>query len=532
MVSRDPQAAIDFISRIRSGAPTALPAPVPSDKAGQIATISQACEPERINALIEVGKKVKSPPTKSPATLFEDAWEGVSKDWVSPLLGPGVAFLGIVVGLLVLARLGALMPGQAPDKVSRRHQRTLFWSGLGLVTAGAGIFTVALAHAETSIDFGDAFRPIFVPVTAICGIFAAIACLGTLLFASALASRLRLNIEVHDSEGKPNLAATGQLISLLSELGGKPSTGLEVPRATDVTAFKDAALITTPDQKIIALLHQLVQFIFNATPWSVVVDGNDDAISVSMTRNGHAVDPVFIRRDELLGHELALASAEDGITAAAGSSQQPTAPSLYKLAAAFTLATLATKHGGFEGLCDARDWRSIGLHYIATTDYGTKDERAVQLLSTAMDLDPKNRAADVALHHELFRFSNKKENLLFYALWLKTQEIFTRIDRAPDVKYDLLPTVGQPTDVPGNNPRIVQPITSQANNTRPGFRVQFRQVLISGRQRVIPSLQPRKYPHKRRSPGSRGSWMSLEGGFLKIPVRYPEPVGDKSGREF
>jgi hypothetical protein len=449
LATTNPQAALDLIGKIRSGSPGTLPAPVPSEIAGAIANVSQACESERLTALAAAGNKLVSPDPQAPPAQFKALWEGIDKNWVSLL--QGLIFLGIVAALLVLARLVALLPFLARNKTDPVHQRRLLWLGLVSLVAGAGALVLAIPHTASA---AESVRVIGIGSVAVAAIFIG---LGTVLVSRALAARLRMNITVHDGDGKQNSMAAGELVAMLSELGGKASAGVEIPYAADVSALSEAALVTTPDQKIIALLHQLVQFIFNATPWSVVVDGDEDAVSVLISRNGRAVDAVLIKRDDLNLNPLTKASIEPG-TKTQENNNKPAVPSLNKMVAALILSTLAKKHDGFEGLCGATDWRSLGLQYIATTDYRANHKEAVPLLAAAMEYDPRNRTADLALHHHEYRQSHKQEELHFYIDWLKRQELYTRADVTQDYLLNLV---------------------DQKNNTKVGFLDLRRRLIIN-----------------------------------------------------
>ena len=54
---------------------------------------------------------------------------------------------------------------------------------------------------------------------------------------------------------------------------------------------------------------------------------------------------------------------------------------------AVTLITLATRHRGFDGLLGAEDWRSIGLHYVATKNTTDHDLKK-RLLVDAVNYEP------------------------------------------------------------------------------------------------------------------------------------------------
>lgn len=91
---------------------------------------------------------------------------------------------------------------------------------------------------------------------------------------------------------------------------------------------------------------------------------------------------------------------------------------LHRLAAAVVLIELSRHYTGFEGLCGAKDWQSLGMHYLATTDYKDDDSTAKQFLSTAVQRDPGNWLAQVALHSHLWREAEEFDDMQRYGKWL------------------------------------------------------------------------------------------------------------------
>ncbi|WP_458779791.1 hypothetical protein [Arthrobacter sp. D3-16] len=492
LATKDPPAALELIDKIRSGAPGTLPAPVPSNIAGEVATVSQACESERLIALAAAGRKLVAPDPPAPPAQFKDLWEGIDKKWVSLL--QGLVFLGIVAVLLVVARLIALLPFLARKRTDPARQRQLLWWGLGFLIVGTGLLVAVLPHVAAYAENPDRDTNILiVPV-------AALIALGTALLSRALAGRLRMNVTVHDGDGKQNRMAAGRLVAILSELGGKPSAGVEIPYAVDVSALSEAALVTVPNHKVIALLHQLLQFIFNSTPWSAVVDGTEDAISILISRNGRAVDTTLISRDEFALITPIRTAANDGTKKDTGT---PPLPDLYKMAAALILTNLAKRHDGFEGLCEAGDWRSVGLHFIATTDYEANDRKALPLLAAAMEYDPRNRAADLALHHHQYRQAEKKDDLRFYAKWLKEQELHTRAD-----------TTGY---------SAINPVY-QSRNTKAGFLDLRRRLLVNY---MIAVLNLRSIAGCQSAEPLASQYAKLLMELLRVDDRQPDPLADE-----
>jgi hypothetical protein len=82
---------------------------------------------------------------------------------------------------------------------------------------------------------------------------------------------------------------------------------------------------------------------------------------------------------------------------------------LLTVAAACILFALSERHPELRhGLCGAKKWRSIALHAIATTPSPTQDEATKeQLLAAAVDADPANLLAQVALVQTRYRKTYK-----------------------------------------------------------------------------------------------------------------------------
>ena len=237
-----------------------------------------------------------------------------------------------------------------------------------------------------------------------------------------------MSLDVRGSDGKSNVADTGHVAALLHELGTAPPKGVEITVGTDVNDLGDTAVALTSSNKFLATAQKVLTSILGVTPWRVTASPvGDDALTVAITRNGWTVDAANIDR-RVFGLARAQAGAAEGKATAskAGSNAQA---ELHKMAAAFVLTTLALKHHGFEGLCGATDWRSLGLHCIATTDSGIAEEQKRKLLGAALDYDAGNMPAEAALQHSLFRENTKEETLRTYAKWL--------LGRATGIRQDI-----------------------------------------------------------------------------------------------
>uniref|UniRef100_UPI0018DED552 hypothetical protein n=1 Tax=Cellulosimicrobium cellulans TaxID=1710 RepID=UPI0018DED552 len=243
---------------------------------------------------------------------------------------------------------------------------------------------------------------------------AVLAALGVLLVATVLATRLRLTIEVTSGRSGDRTTShegTGgaRLVALLGELGAEPPRGLEVPRGTDISALSGSALSELPQGAFVKAVVSLAQGVVGSVPWRVTVEERDaDHLAVVVTRNGRAAGSAALDRAGLLRFD-----PEDPTSAAAAAQVD-----LYRAAAAVVLLTLARHHAGFEGLCGATSWRSLALQYVAQSDLADAPDRERELLARAVDVDPRNDLAQVALAHAEGRHHTLREDLDAYGRWL------------------------------------------------------------------------------------------------------------------
>ncbi|AOT02264.1 hypothetical protein ASPU41_01795 [Arthrobacter sp. U41] len=396
-----PQLALDLIEKIRG----------PLDL--QVKTPSIACEAERLDAVAALGAAQLKDQAKAgakaakeePATGLPAGWDAFVKSWVIPLQSPVMAGLGMVAALLVLARLCVFIPGMPPAALpwkqhSLRLGRNFLFGGLLLILAAP----IGITYTLSGIPGGTAAA--WSPAASL-AIWLGVGVAGAFALSLWMSSRLRVSIEARDSKGEVSEAATNRMVALLNELGGTRPRGLEIPRGTDVTALNDSLASASSSNKVLTALRAIVQLIFGAVPWRVsITEGPNDHLAVVITRNGWAAGAATITGDnaELFPAQPGASRSED--------------LHLDKMAAAFILTTIATRHQGFEGLCGATDWRSVGLQFIATTDFNDAEDRCRMLLARATDFDPKNLLAEVALQNKMHRRSTDPRELESYAEWL------------------------------------------------------------------------------------------------------------------
>ena len=417
-----PQLALDLIEKIRG--------PVPP----QATTAAKECELERLNATTRLGTDQRAPAggaateeEPAAAVTYQKTWDGFVKSWVTPLQNPLLSWLGLVLALFVLARLFVSWPRMPfagfPWKTNSIQLGRLFlFVGLVLILFSPVVMVHLLStmSAAKNVPSGTADLLLLTVLAGVAGSFAL--CLW-------MASRLRVSVEARDGDGKVNEPSTNRIVALLGELGGTGPRGLEIPRGTDVTALSDSLTSTSFTNKVLAGMQKIIQLIAGVVPWRVVVTENaSKELAVVITRNGWAAGAVTItgKNSDLFpaapsadhGSAAVPKKADDADSASKPAKAETAVPDLQKLAAAFVLGTIAPHHQGFEGLCGATDWRSIGLHFIATTDVPASVAVPRLLLGRALDLDPQNLLAELALQNYLHRQATAASELDAYAEWL------------------------------------------------------------------------------------------------------------------
>lgn len=340
-------------------------------------------------------------------------WADLLPDVEHPL-DVGLLAAGIVAVCAVLARFAVAVVSRWP-RMSGGQAR--FAMAVGLAVAGLGAFGVAVTvTARAGPQTWQAFW------TA-----AGAAALGAAVLAVGMATRLRLTIEAFGSAGAADPTLTGRVIALLGELGAEAPRGIEMPHGADADALAGSALSDLPEGRWAKVAVALARSVFAVTPWRVTVNAQaDGALAVTMTRNGRAAGSAVVSADL-----LRLPDDDAGRKAAKECD-------LYRFAAAFVLVTLARAHWGFRGLGGASEWRSLGLHAIATTDLARDDAHAKHLLATAVEQDRGNWLAQVALRNQMWREATQQDDLDRYLTWLRAAAEATR--EHPTIRLRVLTT--------------------------------------------------------------------------------------------
>lgn len=393
----NPKQALALIAAYRAGATVKA---TPKDP-------NATCENERQNALRAQSRLENGATLSNPGATFAAMWDRFVATWVTPFTGAFLVAASTLLVLLVAARLFVFIPWPTSLLPKSRIVRRV----LGCVGAVVIVGLAAFLPASLSL-----FMP---TITVAWVLLAALACS---LLAIAMATRLRLFIDAQDAN-EP--AASARLVGMVSELGAAPPKGLEIPQGSDVTALKDVALSAPGGNGFINALTWLANSLFTATPWrAALAPSAKDAeqLTLVITRNGRAHSAYVISARKLIQTPPPPpAPKRKWFTKApppADDAKHPLQPYLYEIAAAAIVVTLSKANTGFDGLCGAEDWRSVGLHYVATSRYLDDDDVQRRLLVKALDYDPHNFLAEVALQHLERRQSKDADEIQEYIDWL------------------------------------------------------------------------------------------------------------------
>ena len=337
--------------------------------------------------------------TTDPETLSRSWVEDTESLW-SKLADPYLTSLGIlllvVLGTMALAvalaRLLVLLPITNTWHLFRRStRRARAW----VPAVGWGVAVLAGLYAALILP--DVVGSTSIAAWSVARFVGLVAFAAVILWWS-LATRMRISVSV---AGKSDDAGASEVITLLRELGAEGPDGIEIPRGTDVDVLAGKNIVDKPTGWMSTALA-LVQQVLGFTPWRVVIDENkdDDETYVIISRNGRSHGSALIH----------------------GKPWGESGPSVdrTKMAAAFVLMSLAEGYAqsDFAGLAGATSWRSVGLQYVASSGHDLAPAKRKFLLLQAIDLDPANKLAQLALKHEQYRMAKDPAELADYRRWL------------------------------------------------------------------------------------------------------------------
>ncbi|TFD34220.1 hypothetical protein [Cryobacterium cryoconiti] len=343
------------------------------------------------------------------AERWSESWDGFYSNWLAPLQSTGLAILGLALAALILARLLAFVPLMWSGQTRQQTIDRLKGWGLALILGGSALFVLF------------AGGPGVVWVLAYPG--AIMIGAGVVAFSRGLATDRRVAVEVRDAAGQPAETHTRNVMVLLTTLAGSRPKGLYFTIGSDVEFLSDAALSGVVPNRVLAALQAIATFVIGTTPWRLSVDTtSSDNLAVSMSRHGRQIDAATINRLDL---GLSRLDGGDDVD-------------LDKFVAAFALMVLSTQYTDVQGLAGTGSWRSLGLHFVASTELrdDDSDARAIAVLSHAVDLDPGNHPASLMLQYRLHRYGTEFDELRRYADWLSAEAAHLESEHSPTQNAD------------------------------------------------------------------------------------------------
>ncbi|BCY09425.1 hypothetical protein [Actinoplanes sp. L3-i22] len=292
--------------------------------------------------------------------------------WYSDVGGPTVNiltwFTGVFLASLTVARLLGWIVVRPDSRWpwTEAVWRRLTWAGMGLVIAGAGMWTAAATSGA------PAGRSVPLLVTAALSSSA-----GVIVFGSGLGFRLRVTVDVRGPDGTVSGAGTAYVATRIDAMGSGHPGGLSAPEGSDIVRLPEAAISTIPQARTAAVLIMAIRAVASITPWHAHVTLVDDhAVTVVISRNGRQVDSTVIF------------AADFGLPAGG-----PTA--LLTVASTYILFKLTRAYREIrQGLGGATRWSSYACQVLAGTPPWRGDARLLtRLLAQAVDTDPANASA-------------------------------------------------------------------------------------------------------------------------------------------
>jgi hypothetical protein len=398
-----PDLALSLITDYRAGATAALNAGITTTSA--LTAQATACPTEFAAALL----------AQNTGSLAPNAWELIGTSWdtfvtrhLVPLGSAAIAVTALVVLGLIGARVLVMFQRRPWGRRMRRAEgRAIAGAGGVLILLGSISLVLALSLDLAPLDVATPIAALILWVV------------GSVTIAAYLAGRLRLTIDVLDEEGKPNPTLGARVASYLGDFSAARPDEFDLPPApegTDVSAL-------VPDQllgKVAASLAAAAQSFFGLVPWKVTIAPHDvTRASVTIRRNGYTVvsTEVDITAWRGLVRPLPIGATEKDTETATVALTRYT----LKASSAVVLATLAEGHDGFPLLFGATDAASIGLYYIARTEFEKDDATARDLLAQALQNDPHNTLAIIAAESVRYRKSTSVPELVAYSEGLDRQ---------------------------------------------------------------------------------------------------------------
>lgn len=204
----------------------------------------------------------------------------------------------------------------------------------------------------------------------------------------------KIQVSAKSANGKHDEAATAYLLARMMTLGIEQPRQFQSPVTTKALSdLTSTDLSASPAGQVASVMARLLFAIRPGLAWHASVTLVDDnRLAMTVSRNGRlATAEVFAREED----SLRAINMRDKIAVDRARAQLLTG------AAAFTLLHLGTIYPELrEGMCGAKQWRSVALQVIACSaslsglGHPKSEEDSTQLLSNAANQDPHNLLAE------------------------------------------------------------------------------------------------------------------------------------------
>lgn len=385
--------------------------------------------PTRSEALAACDQAVSIDPPRTWSERASAAMEKLTERWTAPLELVGLAVLGLLAAIYVLARVWTrrLRPESFAHLQPSSARRRLELAGAyGLTLLASVAFLNLLVWAPSASGRGGSL------VATVIGVVV-LAAGAARVFAGLLASAFRVSVTARGPDGAESPEAAARVVARLNELGARPPRGAQYPSGTDVSVLDTAVISALPTGAFAKILIGVVNVFLPRAPWEVLIDKESaDRETVQVRHNGHLVSATVVDRDVLALRTPATltAAASEATTTIDTTATAEVVPDLHRVSAGVVLAELHKVHR-LPGLGGATNGTSIGLQAVATTDLARNYDAAVPLLARAVGSDSGNLAATLALLHYRFRDATTAAELAPY-----DDELETLRDRLKTLEQD------------------------------------------------------------------------------------------------
>jgi hypothetical protein len=200
--------------------------------------------------------------------------------------------------------------------------------------------------------------------------------------------------------------------AVLHRMGTERSGHLEMPTASDASILKDVVVLPDSTGVIGKAVTALVGMLTLYSPWRLNIEAkSDDTVNVELYRNYVRMDAAVLNRanfllflDDAIRTELAAKDAKEA---------EKITYDFAIVAAAMALTAMARAHGFAQVLGGATKWQSVGLEYLAR-QLSLRSELRGRILTEALEVNPSNDSARLALWHHRYRYENELSAMQTY----------------------------------------------------------------------------------------------------------------------